>query len=798
MDYEQPKIQKYRKNEGPRRTTTKRQLDSTKRKQLVKERVFVDVGYDGKEKVDVKTEYSTDKREEESSDDEESSGHDHASGGEQEDDAQSTSSSLYSSDDEEPGDDLHADQDDLFMNEVNVNTEEMMTIEYLCKTNPLAQSAMSFLVNNLKAGGLEVTMDVLGVRNQLSEEHQKVFDIEWAGQFLEELIWSFMTLGFAVVNLVPSNVKKGEMVPMVIPQSCYMLTFVERFGQRREYRVYPMDQGTNYDEYLRRKQKKGKTELDPDRNVSVYVMYPPLSNGDLTSPFSALYERLVQLEWSWENFAAADYSASHPIPAVQTTAKDNKPEPNETANIGENQLGLYLHEQKAKLDDQDRDEIQASVEASYKLQKTIMARRMATGLTGRYGVNPNALSSPYENVFIPGVGREVKDTPRPTHNPLLETVNHLVAAIVASVLGIPSQFLAAEQVMHAANAELNLRLFDKTAKAYQQKIQPILQDLFEKSYRDAHREFRNAAYKEIKENRKRARDGKEVQKAMDREEDKAEPTKKKIGTEKPPSDAKDLLSTKRPAGDTSELGKEAVKGKPAKKSRLDADGKEKGEQEKKEDDEEDGSAKGAKEHDVGESVQRFIKSTGEPAQAGLDRKSLEQGDRIAVSKVVGRDATLNEHGRPKRSKFGFSKPPVSIDDKRMKELIKKNISFKIAFKRTPLTDVASLEHAYNVANIIDYDEYAQGLANVIGLDEHRILTEEESAQQGEKKMKLQSDNMMKYAPPEEQGAGGAKKPGAPSGGGGAPSASGAKKPAAASASPTAVSSNLKKQGEKAK
>lgn len=793
-------ITRSKKNEGPHLKTSLEALSQDLKKRFLSERVSVDTDYSGKEHIRKRTEYKTGpgpvkgkKADPEDliygDDDHEEGtgakprGKKHKKMKKEAGDEHGTPA--YSSDVDDEEEDAEAEErptDDMFVQEVPVNPDDIEAVEYVAKTDPTTHAAINLIINNMKAGGLAVTMDILGAKTQLSPEHQRVFDIEWSGQFLKELVWHLLTLGFAVVNLVPSNVKDGEVVPMVIPTTCYALTFVDHFAKRREYRVYPLIQngnntgGTSYkgrDRLLKNAQK------DPDRNVSVYYLYPPLANGDLSSPVAAIYNKLLQQEWSWENFAAADYWASRPYLGIQSTATDSVREPNETANIGENRLGLYIDEQRARVEQTDRLDVQAQIAAAYGLQQRVVARRREDGLTGRYGVNPHANVAPYEHVFMPGINHQIVTPPTPSVNSQLAEITRMTSSFVCAVLGVPAQFLASEQVMHAANAELNLRLFDKTIKDYQNQVEPILQDLFEKAYRESHEEFREQAYEEIKANKKRAEEGAEVQKALD-------------GKSAAPLGAADLYSNnkKKPV---SEKG----------------DSKDKGKEDESE--EEDDGIHGGKV----EGVDKFIRSTGEPSQSGLRRHGVGTSDRIKVSKMLGRDMTLADNGRPKRPKFGFSKPPISLDDKHIQELIKSNIQFRIAFKRAPLTDIASLEHAYNIANIIDFETYANNLAEIIGLDPNSVLTEEEAAQQNEKKMKMQFDTQMKYALPEEQGAGGAKKPAAASGGGKPGMSSSASKAAAsqtvtnaamgggggakgAKASPAAVSSDLTRQGKKSK
>lgn len=515
-----------------------------------------------------------------------------------------------------------------------------------------------------------------------------------------------MVFGFAVVNLVPSNVKKGEYVPIVVQHTTYMLTFVDRFDRAREYRVYPLAQGAGYNFYQETRGKGASARFNPDQNVGVYVLYPPhSSNGALTSPLATVYEKLLLLGFSWENYARADYWNANPMWGIQSIQQRGTPEPNETANIAEKHMALYVDSELVRMEEQERKNVVATVQVAEQLHVQASEDVAAASSFGRYGHNPTARVPPYRYNFSPGVNRQIIEPPRPSYNSMMsEMIQHITAA-VAGVLGIPPQFLASSQIQHAANAELNLRIFDKTVRDRQHDVEPILQDLFEKAYKYAHKNYRKQVFDEIRQS----------------EED------------------------------------------------------------------EDRHESMAKSQQKGQSIEQYIRSTGEPSQSGLTvQGEASTSDQIKVSKIMGRDFTTGPDGRPKRPKFGFARPPANLTDEKLKELVASNVQFRIAFRRTPLTDLESLDYAYQ-NNIIDYDEYAEDVGAVIGVDKNHVLTEEEHFAQQEKKTKIESELVEKYGIEEEEGEGGAS--------GGAAKKKPATKPKA-KASPSAVGKDLKKSGAK--
>jgi len=59
-----------------------------------------------------------------------------------------------------------------YAQEVPIDVEQMYVVEYVAKTNPIAIASVSQIVNNLRAGGLTVTLDLMGAKVKLNELHQ--------------------------------------------------------------------------------------------------------------------------------------------------------------------------------------------------------------------------------------------------------------------------------------------------------------------------------------------------------------------------------------------------------------------------------------------------------------------------------------------------------------------------------------------------------------------------------------------------------------------------------------------------
>lgn len=496
-----------------------------------------------------------------------------------------------------------------------------------------------------------------------------------------------MMFGFAVVTLVPSHVKEHELVPKVESICNYLMTFTEQFGERREYRVFPIDGGMAYRSWMGDRGKGARRRGRPNPHAAVYVMDQPLSNGHLSSVLWSVFDDLIATSFCKENFQSADYQLSHPVVGIQTVPQKTQADLLENVEPGENELGIYDRDNEKRKLELDREDVRMSIQEAYSHQKTVVDSTAKTTGYGRYGSNPYSGVPTYARVFMPGSNHEIVPLPPAVHNPLIADIMKITGDNVASVLGIPSSILSGEGSQHAANAELTMRMFDKTIKYVQQFLEPILQDLYDQAYKETHANFRKQVVDEIRDSKERER--------------------RRAQT----------------AGQFDE----------------------------------------------------YIRSTGEPSQARLPPKKRTKGHEIKASKVLGHDVTTGSDGNAQKRKFGMSKAPVLLDDERLEQLIADDVRFKLSFGRTPLTDTAALHDAFDVSNIIPYDEFARAMAGVIGIPENRILTEEEHYAQIEKKSKIESELMDKYTPdPPPQ-------PAAPKGKGGA-----APKPAQPGAPPNTI------------
>jgi hypothetical protein len=380
--------------------------------------------------------------------------------------------------------------------EVFIDCNEMERIKEVCLNDEIIRGAMELLIDNVVGGGLSPTMMYWGSIIRLSEQMQRMFDIEWVHRFLRDLLWSRYMYGFVCTRLIQSNVLPTEGVPMVIDPTLYEISQVKSFDRGTEYRIYPLkfDSLTGEVSRMGKKTEKERRRVAPaiyegDESVSVYV-FPGSEpvDGRINSPLKTVIDKVKKLEHFFEDAAAASYWASRP-PYPINTIPDKVGARDHDAMAGYNPpeavLGLKagpVQKTREKKKD-DRTEIEIAIEAGLSIVEMNADDDEKRGVTGRYGLNPHARAPPFRNHFAPGLSHQVGSGPTPEFNTMIPEMTRIVTNLVAGVLKIPAPMINPSHQIHAADAELIMRLFDISVSAVQRMVEPIISDMFAKSYR---------------------------------------------------------------------------------------------------------------------------------------------------------------------------------------------------------------------------------------------------------------------------------------------------------------------------
>lgn len=396
--------------------------------------------------------------------------------------------------------------------EVEICEEEMNRIEKILRKNPIARMAIDLLIDYVIGGGITVTMDFFGEKIQLTPEMKELFSVEWSQRFLRSLLTSWLYYGFCATRLVQSNVIVGEAVPTVIERCTYKTTMIISFSGRREYRIHPIDwpvgkrpREEEDDEYAgdggtrAKKPPRGPSTPAPwegDSSVTVYV-YPgsePNSDGTINSPLSTVLSLLIRNEHADRDNQAAGYWGARPIPVLNTgpAGAVSAPDVVSTAPSPDNKLAA--HHRALKTDDTEwaKETARATVNNTARLVSLYAQRDAAEDAQeDDYPPNPFSTRPPFRVSHIPAPGQSVTGGPIPVFNPHAVELRRMMFAIIANVLKMPSQMIATDQAMHAANAEFNMQMFDMSISTMQSMIRPVLADLFKMAYKTDAARFRH-------------------------------------------------------------------------------------------------------------------------------------------------------------------------------------------------------------------------------------------------------------------------------------------------------------------
>ena len=380
----------------------------------------------------------------------------------------------------------------LPINEVMVDAEAMGRIYTYCRTNATVCNVMRMFCDQVLAGGLTVTLDVYDAaagtqtKVSLSEELQRVVNVEWAGIFTRDLLWSFFSYGFAVVNLVDSNVKPGERVPHVVSHTQYRLSFIDTITEKRLYRIRPMEA----DVLLAVHHQGSRKSLRQLENLQVFIYQEPLVDGSLQAPFAAVARLLTILDRTLEDHCYASYYLAHPVVSIEATRTNpGVVEPAENAAIADNEVGVLAEKVTVRVDDVERDRLRATAQVCRDRQVDVALdaqRRNPSPL----GPNPAALNPPYAATFLAPTNQRVGASPMPATNPHLLNLIHTITGTVAAALGIPQNMLLSSHAIHAANADVDMQTFEATIRSMHNLLEPIIQSLYDTVYSEGHRDFR--------------------------------------------------------------------------------------------------------------------------------------------------------------------------------------------------------------------------------------------------------------------------------------------------------------------
>ncbi len=390
-------------------------------------------------------------------------------------------------DDDESKQEKQRRVEEMFLREVPINFMQMQALDQHVRTHPAAQICMRMLIDNVRANGINATLEIFGLKYELSKSLQEVFRTEWSGLYLEELIWSTFLYGCVVVGDKASSIDKKVRVPRVIAYTTYQATFIEDFHNERQYRIYPMDEweilqmtSDNNNNSKNTSKTPARMQRQHDEDVRFYVFFKPDSKGNLTSPLSRVLHLLRMSRLTWDNHASADYHRSHPSMALQTSSGYGRaPAGNAATSISTPLENVNYADAIQGMPVSESMQMQTAELSRENTEESIVAHAEMCRHIGSRNPNPFARDVPYGSVYDAPAGRQVAVMPRIELNTQLRDIEEWILISVAQVVGIPCAFVLQDRAMHAANANVERLHLNVTIQSLQKMLVPSLKECFD-------------------------------------------------------------------------------------------------------------------------------------------------------------------------------------------------------------------------------------------------------------------------------------------------------------------------------
>lgn len=331
----------------------------------------------------------------------------------------------------------------------------------------------------MTSNGIDVSIVIGEAEKKMSGTYKKLFDQEWLQGFVTEAQMHLEANGLVVVQFVPSDVLKGEMVPRVLSPHHFILYKTDVPGEPIKFEVYRREVGG-----INGSSFNGNFEMEPMNDVLVWQRNDILWNGELSSPIAVCSERLAQLEDLYSNQNYADYFRVHRIWAYQRMPGAIQPNPMAEDHYGEADTTGAEQDYRRMVQQDQVDQLQNSIATS--LERNVKHARPIEDSLSRYGPNRNAKSPPYQNYFTVPDGLQVANPPLPEVLPnAIDTIEQLISDVCNAFL-VPPSMVVQTRASYQSHVQNEQRRLNQTIQSRQLFMENILERLYMIIYKNSH------------------------------------------------------------------------------------------------------------------------------------------------------------------------------------------------------------------------------------------------------------------------------------------------------------------------
>ena len=350
---------------------------------------------------------------------------------------------------------------------IPVDPEHLALVEDFSCEDINVRTALISMNSNMLGNGLEVSVVTFSDKKSMSEPLKYYIEREVA-PLLDTFLVDVINWGFSVYIKTPSRELIGFSKPSRPPLISWQLIMTYR-NNVREYHVVDRDLYRN----------TGSIRQSIMRNAYLSMVFPPRDDGRLNSPMEVLMPHVTRYSKFWKQIDKVSDALSNPKPIIEVD--NGKSQGNSTdaalmTKFAENDLISIEEEYDMKIDETQVRRLEKASELVDYFNKGYHVS-YDPRIQRHVAIMEN---NPINGAFVLPRGQKISRPNLPSTLGQIDKVMDMIMSKVALLLGASqSSSSSGGGASHAANTELELRFINDRIKAFQNKLIPEIEKMFE-------------------------------------------------------------------------------------------------------------------------------------------------------------------------------------------------------------------------------------------------------------------------------------------------------------------------------
>lgn len=378
-------------------------------------------------------------------------------------------------------------------------------------TDPYASALVKDLLAHIMGSGITLVftglskqIDMSTLSSKFSSEELMPFFLDW---FMCQMSW-----GFCVYGSKPSKHLKGWKAPVVIRKKAWtaQMGYVDNeqaFNIFKQMIPNETSKTTNTQVYSGGDgAQRGQGKIYEGAFVS--VLFPPMDDTTLTAPYAILAKKFDLLRGFWDNIkTATDKNAN--VDYVVETGVGGKSSGSVLLGTGTGNRGQAFDPAHAMYNEGDVTDafreasmIENEQERQLFWFNTQLIRLVNKGIVSLNNPDLNRRakdemernenrSKTLQNTIMLSKGQKITSPPEAKLSPQMPEYINMLLTLICANFGVNAESLNMSGNIHAANAELSLRMLNASIKQFQNRIAPQLVQIFENIWKDELEQLRS-------------------------------------------------------------------------------------------------------------------------------------------------------------------------------------------------------------------------------------------------------------------------------------------------------------------